>query len=144
VADQIEILGSAQALSGSDIVEDIAQRVAVALAANCYLRGTDEYQRYSARIVIEVQLVDIDRTSVNEAFTIGQPDGALSGHKSEVDIPEAPAAEVLERAELPLPASLERQVDGLEPANLDDPFSLPPVKAKRYYTPRGSTPRTAE
>jgi hypothetical protein len=126
MSDSIETLGTVQALSGTDIIEDVARQVAAALGQNCFLRSSDEYQGYSARVVLEVQLVDVDITRVDETFVVGAHDQARPSQRFEVEIPTASPSEVLERNGLPVPQSLERGVDGSEP----------PVSPKRYYTPR--------
>jgi hypothetical protein len=129
MSDSIETLGTVQALSGTDIIEDVAQRVAAALGQNCFLRSSDEYQGYSARVVLEVQLVDVDITRVDETFVVGAHDQARPSQRFEVEIPTASPSEVLERNGLSVPESLARDVAGNAPE---------PVK-RRFYAPRMTT-----
>jgi hypothetical protein len=50
MTEPIDALGVVEALSGVDIVEDIAQRVVAAPTPSCHLRQSDQYASYSARV----------------------------------------------------------------------------------------------
>jgi hypothetical protein len=123
--ESIEPLGGAEALSGVDIVEDVAQRVAAALAGNCYLRESDGYRAYSAKVTIELQLQDLDITQVEKTLVIGKHDPGLPSRPIKVEVPQATVEDVRKRSGL-LPPSLERLING----------DAPPAKTRRFYAPR--------
>lgn len=127
MTEQIAIEAPDQQLSGTEIVEDIAQRVAAALAGNCYLRATDAYSSYGTKVQIDLQLKDLDTTRVEKSFTIGQHEPGIPSRSVKVEISEATAREIRERSGT-LPPSLERMVDG----------DAPPEK--RFYAPRQKKP----
>jgi hypothetical protein len=123
--------GGVESLTGEDIVQDVAQRVAAALAGNCFLRGLDSYSSYSARVTIELQLRDLDVTQVEKTLVIGKHDPGRPSQPVKVKVPEATVEAVRERSGS-LPPNLERLVSGDIPA------------ARRKGSMRQGNPRTAQ
>jgi hypothetical protein len=117
------ILGVTETLSGEDVIADLCERIADELRDDCCLRGSDGYTGYSAKVVIEIQLLDIDTQSVKRTIAFGKPIPGQPSHQIVLDVP---------LVEIETDGSgLERQADGSEP-----------VRPKRFYTPRNAKPRT--
>lgn len=74
MSEQIAIELPEIELSGEEIVEDLAGRLAQELSKSCYLTRLCAYRGYSAKITAELQLEDFDSTTINASVTVGNPD----------------------------------------------------------------------
>jgi hypothetical protein len=59
-------------ISGHEVITDLLDRLAEKLAASCDLRPSDSYSSYSAKVSVELQLVDVDQTEVVTEVGVGQ------------------------------------------------------------------------
>jgi hypothetical protein len=124
-------------INGRAIIDDLCHRIAERLGRNCDLREQDSYSNYSARVVIDLSLVDVDRVSVVADMVIGtspaptpaQPvakpaksplEPSTSKEPVELDVRPVYAEDIIGSAE-PQP-SLEVNVDG-------SPIEAPPAPA---------------
>lgn len=134
-------------ISGAAIIDDLCNRIAEKLSRGCDLRQTDSYSSYSARVTVELSLVDVDTTQVSQQITVGnRPEPARTEMPFERITPQyvAPPQRIAVDVATVQPEavlgfepelSLERTVDGSE----REPHSAPPKASRRYYTPRGIT-----
>ncbi len=120
-------------ISGTEIIDDLAARLVEGLAGNCYLTANDAYASYSAKMVVEIQLIDVNTPTVSKTLVVGELDPSTPTHQVTIDVPPTTANEVRERSGT-LPPSLERMVDGSELS------SAATVEKRRYYTPRTRKP----
>ena len=65
------IQGDLLGLSKSEILLDLARMFKPFQGANCLFRASDAYQAYSAKINVELTLIDIDSQTVSESIEIG-------------------------------------------------------------------------
>jgi hypothetical protein len=79
---------AAASISGTEVIEDLCARIADKLSRSGDLRPTDAYRTYSAKITIELQLVDIDQIEIAEQMVIGTPDPEQPSEHITVAIPE--------------------------------------------------------
>jgi len=124
--DGMEIIGNDTELSGEEVVLDLLERVAVALRANCYLRKTDAYRAYSAKVVVEVQLDDLDPQSAKMQLEIGNHDPARPSRRIVVEADQVTPQEARGHSGQEV-QTLERMVDGDAPET---------TTRERYYAPR--------
>lgn len=122
------IISMAETITAPEIADDLAARIIAELRKSCYMRETDCYASYAAKIKIELQLVDIDTENIDSGFTVGAHDGAKPSRPFRVSVEQTSPREIRERNNLRMPESLERTVDG----------SAPEVPPKRFYAPRQS------
>lgn len=113
-------------LTGGEIIEDAANRLAEALSRSRLLTETCAYRSYSGKITAELQLEDFDRTKVTASAVVSNPDPARPSVRFEVAIPNATPSAVSERGDLTTP-SLERM----------------PAQEKRFYTPHQPRQRSS-
>lgn len=121
-------------ISGTEVIADLADRLVGALSHECYLRETDAYESYSAVLTAEVQVHGLDTERVATKLVIGDHNPAAPSHRVTVKADAATASEVRARSGQALPPSLERLVDGSEPAPVTT------AEKRRYYTPRTRKP----
>lgn len=113
-------------LSGVEIVEDLALCLVEGLKNNCDLQANISYQRFSAKIKIDLHLHALDTTEIDKSIVIGQFDSER----------EATCTVAIE---IPLTtAEASREHTGLSAPNLmrNDGAGLSSKKPMRYYTPR--------
>ena len=113
-------------ISGHEVIADLLDRVAEKLPASCDLRPSDSYSGYSAKVSIELQLVDVDQTEVVTEVGVGAMNPQLESQHITLSAPSVAA--VADDSAL-----LERPIDPSGVAGAS-------VKQRRYYTPRGSRP----
>jgi hypothetical protein len=99
VSEAISVPGR---INGHQIIDDLLRRIGERLSRNCDLRESDSYSSFSARVVIDLSLVDVDRVSVVTDMVIGTSPAS------------APAPPVAKPTKSPL-----EPTNSLEPVELD-------------------------
>jgi len=154
VLDPVHIEGR---ISGASVIDDLCSRIGDRLARNCDLRPTDSYDSYSAKVTIELSLVDVDTAKVTETITVGQmpqPPKPISAQPQAItlDIKPVVASMVIDRREPAPSETLERAVDGSIPISVpfvqpnlernydgSDPHPPEPVPAAKTQPPKWAT-----
>jgi hypothetical protein len=104
----MEVVEVAGSISGTEVVNDLLDRVAEKLMRFDCLRSTDSYQSYSARVTVELQLTDFDTSTVSTGIEVGTIDPAQPSTLAAISLPTVAAAEV--RAGLEPAPNLERPI----------------------------------
>jgi hypothetical protein len=121
VTEAIPLPGS---ICGSDVISDVCSRIAKKLSMSCDLRAVDNYARYSARITIELQLVDVDQVAVAAEVIVGTIDPKLRVEHITVTVPTVVSEEG-------------RKISPFESALLERPVNGTVLETpKRFYAPR--------
>ena len=108
------------AISGTDIIDDLCTRIAGRLALTNDLRSVDCYRGYTAKVVIDLQLIDLDTVENHAELQVG----------SSID-PQRPAQHMT--------VSLGARAEdlGLEPQSLEKPIDAEGfTPEKRMYVSR--------
>ena len=145
-------------ISGSGVIDDLCGRIADRLCRNGDLRTVDSYSSYAARIVIELDLQDVDVIKATETITVGvMPAPSVQSVAAQpkaitLEVPSIPASmlalsnDSLERTvagDLPEPhivdpqRNLERNADGSELSSPEPPVTH---GKKQYNAPKWSAP----
>jgi hypothetical protein len=112
-------------ISGTGVIDDLCNRIAEKLARSCDLRAIDAYSGYTAKVTIELQLLDVYPCEVTAVVPVGTIDPQLRSVR--IDLGSEMSAEETESG------SLERPID---PAGATEA----PVKEKGWRAPRGAVP----
>ena len=125
IMEPVHVPGS---ISGVGVIDDLLNRIGERLSRSDCLRLVDSYKSYNARVVVELQLIDIDMTEVNTEVAVGGFHPTLPVKR--IALGESVAADEVGEA----PPPLERLPDGEVPV---------PVKpsSKRDYS-RSRSPST--
>ena len=55
----MEVVAVPGQISGSAIIDDLRRRIGEQLSRSCDLRSSDAYNGYSAKVSVEIQLLDV-------------------------------------------------------------------------------------
>ena len=124
----MEVVSVPGAISGTAIIDDLCNRLAERLSRDCCLRGTDAYQGYSARVTVELQLIDVYPAEVAAQVAVGTVDAGQPAQQIMMNVP-ADAADSLQ-AQVGLQPSLERPIDGGAGA----PAEAPAPQRRQYVS----------
>jgi hypothetical protein len=127
----MEMIDTPGSVSGAEIVTDLLDRLAEKLLAFDSLRESDAYGSYSARVTVELQLVDVYPVTVAAAIQVGTVDPQQPSRTIALDVPAVEADMVRARSGSP-PANLERFIDDSAGATVQ--VAAPKQK---YYVPTG-------
>jgi hypothetical protein len=111
-----------QSMSGENILSDLLDRIAERLILTNSLRAVDCYRSYSAKVVIDLQLDDIDSMDAHAELQVGSIDPEMPSQRVVLDTPGGRAEQVQVQ-----PDSLERAIDQ---------SGILPPKEKRGYVSR--------
>ncbi len=111
-------------LTGPEIIEDLAQRVAAELSKSCFLTPICCYQSYSAKVAMSLWLNDFDKVELPILLTIGAPDESQPARVLKVTVASADPSVVRERSGLSEPSLELRKGEAAT------------APTKRFYTPR--------
>jgi hypothetical protein len=123
-------------ISGAEVICDLLDRIGERLSRSCDLRPSDSYAAYSAKVTVELSLVDVDTVEVVQQIAVGTPDSQQPTQPITLEVPLVEPVDVEERLGLPQTESLERCVDG----SLPEAAGVTAKAEKRYYTPRNAVP----
>src|SRR5262249_21165223 len=124
IMEPVQVQGT---ITGTGIIDDLLFRLGEKLSRSCDLRATDAYKSYSAKVVVELQLQDVDRVEALNERAVGVIDRARLVER--ITLSSADASPVMTQD-----ASLERPVD---PAGVQEA----PAKQTRQYVSRIRQPR---
>jgi hypothetical protein len=129
--EPVEMTG---AVSGSDVIQDLLDRVGERLSLCNDLRPTDSYSAYAARVTVEIQLTDVAPVEVTAHVAVGSIDPRQPSQQITLNVPTVEAAGIMERSGLQ-PASLERFADDDAARAAAEETAAP--KRKRFYVASG-------
>ncbi|MGA7312628.1 MAG: hypothetical protein WBX22_01535 [Silvibacterium sp.] len=115
-------------ISGEAVIHDLLDRIAAQLSGDCSLRSTDAYLGYSAKVSIELQLIDVDTTPVAATVNVGAIDPGQPSQKIVIGS-DVTGSETEQ--------SLEKPID---PDGVIEPVAAAAKTTTRYYTPRSTKP----
>ena len=111
-------------VSGDDIITDLLDRIAQRLILTNSLRAVDCYRSYSAKVVIDLQLDDIDSIPVSTQLQVGSVDPEMPSQRIVLDTPGGRGEQ-----ERSVAASLEKPIDNTG-------AQVPAAKEPRIYVSR--------
>ena len=84
----MEPISVASSITGSDVIEDLCAHIADKLTRTGDLRPVDSYRCYAARVIIDLQLMDVNQVEIAEQMVIGTPRPDVRSEQITVDVPE--------------------------------------------------------